>query len=221
MLGKKRIIILAAAGVVSFGVSFMISLWLGPAAAPAQPAATQPVAKGQAGPPPELTVPLPPPDAVRVSPREAQLNGLVKELRFERQRLRAKAEQLANREKQIEMVMEDLNRRAEELETLRLKLLSPLNSLKEARAELERTRVRIRLEETANLKKMAKSYDVMDSEGGSKILAEMCSGGQEDDAVKLLYYMKERSAAKILAAFTDQALAARLTEKLKRITKES
>lgn len=167
-----------------------------------------------------MAILLPGPDAVKIAPRELQLNELVKELQFERQRLRTKAEELAKREKQIEMVMEDLNRSAEELETLRLKLLGPLNGLKEARVELEQTRVRIRLEEMANLKKMAKSYDVMDADGGGKILAEMCSGGQEDDAVKLLYYMKERSAAKILSALTDQALAARLTEKLKRITKE-
>ncbi|HET6427275.1 MAG TPA: hypothetical protein VFJ30_02610 [Phycisphaerae bacterium] len=220
MLSKKRIVILAAVLVVSFGLSFLLSLWLGPRPAPAAGAAMQPVAAGAGGPPPEVAILLPGPDAVKIAPRELQLNELVKELQFERQRLRTKAEELAKREKQIEMVMEDLNRSAEELETLRLKLLGPLNGLKEARVELEQTRVRIRLEEMANLKKMAKSYDVMDADGGGKILAEMCSGGQEDDAVKLLYYMKERSAAKILSALTDQALAARLTEKLKRITKE-
>lgn len=221
MFSKKRVIIMLAVLAVSFGVSFMGSLLLGGRGGSGGGATTQPVADGEGQPPPELTIPLPTADTENISPREIQLNELVRELQFERQRMRKKAEDLRVREKRIEIVMEDLNRRADDLEALRLKLLGPLNSLKEARAELEQARVRIRREEVVNLKKMAKSYDAMDAASGSRILAEMCSSGQEDEAVKLLYYMKERSVAKMLTALTDTAVAARLTWKLKQITKES
>ncbi|MHC4716381.1 MAG: hypothetical protein ACYS5V_05380 [Planctomycetota bacterium] len=220
MFSRKRVIIIAAVLAASFGVSLMVSLSIGPEAAPARETTTQPGAEvPKDGLAQELGIHLP--VAEKISPRELQLTELVKELQFERRRLRKKTEELSTREKQIGIVMEDLNRQAEELETLRLKLLGPLDRLKEARAELERTRVRIAREEMANLRKMAKSYDVMDAADGSKILGEMCSAGQEDDAVKLLYYMKERSAAKMLTQFTDKAVAARLSQKLKRISKES
>jgi flagellar motility protein MotE (MotC chaperone) len=49
----------------------------------------------------------------------------------------------------------------------------------------------------------------------------MCSNNQEEDAVKILRFMSERSAGKILTEMSDKEMAARLCSKLKVIQEES
>jgi hypothetical protein len=70
----------------------------------------------------------------------------------------------------------------------------------------------------------------MDSASASKILVSMCMSQTQpgmidsqssgfDEAVKILYYMTERTKAKLLAELTsaEPKLAAFLTQKLKRV----
>ena len=56
---------------------------------------------------------------------------------------------------------------------------------------------------------------------GSRILEGMCTNKQEADAVKILFYMQERSVAKVLAEMTDKNMAARLCEQLKRVKEQN
>ena len=76
-------------------------------------------------------------------------------------------------------------------------------------------------EEEENLKRTATIYEKMDSRSGSRILVAMCADGRQDDAAKLLYYMSDRSAGKMLADMTDAKLAASLSERLKKIRQGS
>ncbi len=77
---------------------------------------------------------------------------------------------------------------------------------------------------------IAATYDNMDSASASKIVVSMCSSQTQpgeidnqssgfDEAVKILYYMTDRTKAKLLAELTtsEPKLAAFLTQKLKRI----
>jgi flagellar motility protein MotE (MotC chaperone) len=86
--------------------------------------------------------------------------------------------------------------------------------------KLEKSRIRITQEEKVNLKHTASIYEKMDSASGGRILVGMCESLQTDDAVKILHYMGERPAAKILGEIPDKAMAAQLTEMLKRIREE-
>jgi len=98
----------------------------------------------------------------------------------------------------------------------------PLTRLQDKIAELERTRIRISTHEKTEVQKTAAIYEKMDAASSSQILVEMCTNNEED-AVKILYYMSERSAAKCLAEISnsDKVLAAKLSQKIKIINEES
>lgn len=70
----------------------------------------------------------------------------------------------------------------------------------------------------AAAKRLGAIYDSMPAEVVADVFQQLTKSGREDAVVQLLQTMKDRQAAKVLAtiASTDAALAASLTEKLKR-----
>lgn len=216
-MSKKKLIVLVGLIAVSFGVSFALTSMLSKPAP--QPASAEQAGKGPA---PEGVLP----GGIQISaveamrPKEQQLQELVQEMRLKSSEYRTKLRQLKDREKRLEIAQGLLAQEAENLENLRLKLVAQLPLLKEAKAELIQTRIRIGRAESGNLERLAKTYEKMDPAAGSEILAKMVSHEQEEDAVKILFFMSERSSAKLLAEITDKDLAARLCEKMKKIEKE-
>ena len=217
-MSKKKLIILVGLMVLSFGVSFALTSVLtkpAPRPASADDAAKGPTPKGVLPGGIQITA------VKEVRPKEQQLQELVQEMRLKSSEYRTKLRKLADREKRLEIAQGLLAQEAQDLEDLRLKLVAQLPLLKEAKAELIQTRIRISRAESANLERLAKTYEKMDAAAGSEILSKMVSHEQEEDAVKILFFMSERSAAKLLAEITDKDLAARLCEKMKKIEKES
>ena len=132
----------------------------------------------------------------------AEIDGLVKELREER-------EMLARREK-------DLNALAERLRAERIELTQLTQAVHRMQVEFDQSVSRVAEEETGNLKKLAKTYSVMEAEGAAAIFKQM------DDAsvVKIMVFMKDQETSPIIAALakggeTDAKRAADLTEKLR------
>lgn len=216
-MSKKKLIVLVGLIAVSFGVSFALTSMLSKPAP--QPASADEAGKGPA---PEGVLPggiqIGAVEAMR--PKEQQLQELVQEMRLKSSEYRTKLRKLKDREKRLEITQGLLTQEAQDLENLRLKLVAQLPLLKEAKAELIQTRIRIGRAESGNLERLAKTYEKMDPTAGSEILAKMVTHEQEEDAVKILFFMSERSSAKLLAEITDKDLAARLCEKMKKIEKE-
>lgn len=213
MAGKKLVIIvMAGLGIVSFAASFVLSGLLGGSPEPAPAAETA----GATPPTPGAELAA----AEGVVPKAKHLEELIKELRLRIAECREKESRLEQREMRIGLAEELLKKQAKELESLRMELVAPLTQLKEAKAELERTMVVIARQEEANLKKTAAIYEKMEPAAGGAILSQMCANQQEQDVVKILHLMSERSAAKVLAEMPDKSLAARLSEKMKRIGRE-
>ena len=216
-MSKKKLIILVGLIALCFGVSFALTSMLSkpaPRPASAEQAGKEPAPKGVL--PGGIQI-----GAVQaVRPKEQQPQELVQEMRLKSSEYRTKLRKLKDREKRLEIAQGLLTREAEDLENLRLKLVAQLPRLKEAKAELIQTRIRIDRAEAGNLERLAKTYEKMEAAAGSEILAKMVSHEQEEDAVKILYFMSDRSAAKLLAALTDKDLAARLCEKMKKVEKE-
>jgi len=215
-MGKRLLlIILAVAGVGIFAASFAVSRYL------IKPAKTQaadtqtPEAAAATNEAPKEAVP----DISSVE--EKHLYELVKEVRQKVGDCQKREQELQEQEKRLQMTREVVDREAQNLENQRLQLAAALARLKETQGELEKTRVAIGREEVVNLKRVAAVYDKMDATAGSRILEGMCTNKQEADAVKILYYMQERSVAKVLAEITDKSLAARLCEQLKRVKEQS
>lgn len=153
--------------------------------------------------------------------KERQLEELVRDLQGRIAECRRREEELAQREKRIAAAQDMLKTQAQELENLRIQLVAPLARLKEAKSELQQSQILVAQQEKENLKKTALIYEKMDAASGCRILEAMCANRQEADAVKILHYMSDRAAAKLLSEITDKQLAANLTEKMKQFKEQS
>jgi len=224
MKGKLRIIILAAIAVTSFAVSYFISPWLGGnSAAPTQPSG------GQVQNPAPETGADPVAAAAGRAPvaalKNRELKTLITELRLKLDDCRTKEEELAEREKRTSIAAADLKKQAQELEKLRLELIPALQRYQETKKSLETNQIKVVAAEEKNIKLLAGRYDSMDPEGAAKILTNLWAGEKQDLAVKILYYMQARSAAKVLAAISSSTekdaaeLAARLSERFPSVRK--
>lgn len=153
-----------------------------------------------------------------------QLKDLVYEVRHKAEEYESKLKTLEAREQRLkkshDMIKEDI----EELNNLRVEISSAVTSLKNERDRLSKSMIDISKTEKQNLVTIAASYDKMKSAGACQILTNMSkiesSRGRSgiDDAVKILYYMTERSRAKLLAELvkTEPQLAALFCQKLKK-----
>ena len=217
---KKTILVLTVLAVVSFGVSLGVAMWMNKSAKPAAPGGDTSKASPESGEPAtmpasgELASPVP-------SLKEKQLDDLIHDVRARVDGCKKREAELDQRQRRLEIAQEMLKKQADELENLRVQLVAPLTSLKQEQQKLKDLQVVIEAGEMANLKKTAAIYEKMEAPKASAIIEGMCSGQQEDDAARILHYMSEKSAAKLMQEFSDKTLGARLTEKLKRIKEEA
>lgn len=213
MHGKKlKILVLVVLGGIAFAGAYLASrrLGTGPAEASGETAAE---GAAKVAPPGALSSLLGP---ATLTEQQA-LQALIREVRGKLRECEKRQNDLEQEERRLTIARQDLEKQTRELENLRVDLATNVSQLKQARDELTRSRIAIRLEEEANLKRIATIYDKMTAEAASRILENMCKTNQEADAVKILHYMTERVVAKVLAEMSNEELAARLTEQMKRI----
>ena len=213
-MNKTRLIIIGGIVLISFVASLLLGWLMTPA-----PIAPQVV---QQAPPPEplaVSAGLAGSEA-KLTPREKQLEELIRELQATISEYQLKHRKLESEQLRLQMAQQHLEKQVRDLENLRIEILAPLAALKDEQIKLDQTRLRIKQEERANLRRAAAIYEKMDAQAGSRILAEMATGSQIDDAVRILYYMSEKSAARIFAEIPDDELASRLTLRLKQIREE-
>jgi flagellar motility protein MotE (MotC chaperone) len=131
-----------------------------------------------------------------------ELDRLVSELAKEK-------ETLTGREKQ-------LNELAARLEAERQEINIVTQAVYRMQTEFDRNVVRVREEEMANLKKLAKVYAAMSPEGAAAILKQM----EDEQILKFMVFMKDAETGPVLESLaklgeTDAKRAATLTEKLR------
>jgi len=225
-VNKKMLIIAAAAGLVSFGGTFFLGLKTKKvppaAAAEVQPPAPDANAGQLSLASPALHLPEHYADVAGGKDiAEKQLRDLIFEVREKISEYDNKLKELELREKNLEAAKDTLKKDANELDTLRIELTSMLSSIKSEQDKLEKTMLQITLTEENNLKSIAMTYDKMDAAQAGKILSSMVQSGRgSDDAIKILYYMSERTKAKVLAAIaeTEPAVSANFSQRLKKIS---
>ena len=234
---KKQIIILAAAGLVSFAGAFVFGWLSGPDTASTANIQNNGMAQVHQ----RESVPKPPwlgpedPEAIdqvaeseKMAMTRSQLKSLIHDIREKTLEYDTKIQSLELRKQRLELVQNDLKSDIEKLDKLREELSSLTAGLRAEQDKLLKTRVEINNNEKANLISIAATYDKMDSASAGKILSSICASGSSqslrlknmDDAVKILYYMTERTKAKLLAEMvnSEPKLAAVLCQRLKRIT---
>jgi hypothetical protein len=244
-VNKKLVIIAAALGLVSFAGAFATGWFTSPKAASgatpgvegAEPSSAGPEA-GDAGatsstqiPPPVLagTLTLPTGQAAARTLTEEQLKDLIYEVREKIQQYDQKLRELEKEKERLQIAQQTLKKDIETLNNLRVDLAAGVADIKNERDLLAKARVAIAASEKANLVAIAAAYDKMDPVGASQILVNMATGLSKsnsgsaatniDDAVKILFFMQDRTKAKVLAELVAQepTLAALLCQKLKQV----
>jgi len=153
---------------------------------------------------------------------EKQLKSLVFEVREKIQEYDNKLDALKTKEQRLQRAQEMLKTDIEELNNLRIELASTVASLKSEQDKLLKSKVEIAKTEKNNLISIAAAYDKMAPESAGQILTTMSKARNSgsDDAVKILFYMSERTKAKVLASIAESkepAISAYFCQKLKQI----
>jgi len=236
-VSKKLIIITAAAGLVSFSGAFVLG-WLTKPSPSSHPDESVQPTLADVGAVPELaqteagvigavgTVS----DSEKKAMTEKQLKNLIFEVREKVQEYNDKLQSFEVREQRLQMAQDTLKEDIKNLNNLRIELTSIVANLKDERDKLLKSRLEVAQTEKDNLVLIAASYDKMDSSSAGKIMISMCTSQTQpdkvdsqssgfDEAVKILYYMTDRTKAKLLAELTntEPKLAAFLTQRLKQI----
>jgi flagellar motility protein MotE (MotC chaperone) len=235
-MNKKQIIIMAAAGLISFAGTFVLA-WFTQGGGPAESQAGEPNQSAAATQTePNLTLQLAGlagnSEAVEDEKKrvmtEKQLKYLVYDVREKITEYSKKLNELEQTEQRLQIARQVLKKDVNELNNLRVELAGTVAYLKEERDKLLDSRLKITQAEDKNLASISATYDKMDSASAAKILANMC-GAQDgkisgpisnvDDAVRILHFMTERARAKVLAeiAGSEPKLAAVLSQRLKQI----
>ncbi|MCP4613801.1 MAG: hypothetical protein GY845_34360 [Planctomycetes bacterium] len=236
-MSKKLIIITALAGLVSFAGAFATG-WLTAPAPPEDPGESIQQEIVGVGAVPEIPRPVAETTGIigtasggdRKAMTEKQLRNLVFEVREKVQEYDDKLQNLAVREQRLQRTQDTLKEDIQNLDNLRIELATIVADIKSERDKLLKTRLEVAQAEKDNLVLIAATYDKMDASSASKILVSMCTSQTQpgkidsqsrgfDEAVKILYYMTERTTAKLLAEVTtaEPKLAAFLTQRLKQI----
>jgi flagellar motility protein MotE (MotC chaperone) len=155
-----------------------------------------------------------------VIPGEERVVSLARALQEETARTRARQTETAERERFLSQLLAEIRHEKAAAERIRDEAARRLEALKKARAALDSKLEVIGQVENKNLKKMAQMYDKMPSESAAQILGEMVRTGEETTAIKILYLMTDRQAARVLAAITPAEQAAEITKRLRLLKKE-
>lgn len=240
-MSKKLIIITAGAGLISFAGAFVFAWFTTPT--PASPSdqtnqsalASDDSEPGLPAPEADLADVLDTtPEKMKTVMTEQQLKNLVQDIRAKMQEYDNKLQVLGIQEQRLQIAQDVLKKDIESLNNMRIELTSVMANIRSEQDKLLKSRLEVSENERNNLISIAAYYDKMEPASASKILANMCdpegtgqvpsdeviiSSESFSDAVKILYYMTERTGAKLLAeiAASKPELAATLCKRLKQI----
>lgn len=235
-MSRKFILIVVAAGILSFAGAFATG-WLSRPAA-VQGADTPETGSPQdqagtpaSGSPPALTATMTSAEnaAGARTLTEQQLEQLIFDVREKIGQYDDKLREVEQEKERLQIAQQTLQRDIEALNTLRVELAAGIADLKSERDLLRKTRIEVEQVEKANLVAIAAAYDKMDPISASEILTNMATaqpaGGKGnrmpnlEDAVKILHFMQDRTKANVLAEMVavEPSLAALLSQKLKEV----
>jgi flagellar motility protein MotE (MotC chaperone) len=225
---KIQIIILAGTGVVSFAGAFAVT-WFVKQSQPVLPEIVAEQVQEDTGFTGQATGAGPTQagfstgsDGLGKNMTEKQLQSLIYDIREKMKEYKSRDSELDEQEERLKVARESLQQDVDQLNELRVQMAATLASLKQQEDNLKQRMVEITAAETANMKRIAGRYDKMDVSQAGKIIINMLSNNQLNDAAKIVYYMSDRTSGKLLGEIgnTKPQLAGVLCDQLKRI-KES
>ncbi len=227
---KLKIIILASAGLASFAGVFTVS-WFIIKSRPALPETAQEQVQEEtspdmfdiSGPDSNTEISLLEDGVTNYklskSMTEKQLKSLIYDIREKMKEYRYSEKELDRRKQRMLVLQDTLQEDIDRLDTLRVQLTSIISNLQQQEHSLKQTTLKIDETEQANMKNLAGRYDKMSTDMASNIMINLASNDQLNDAVKIIYYMSERTSGKLLGEIGNSKpnLAASISLQLKRI----
>ena len=219
---KTQFIILILAGLTSFAGSFGVSLFL----KKEKPAAPAQQTLPQEPKPVENTASIADSirsfsdsgfDRIESGMSEQQLQNLIYDVRTLLKECDERRRTLDIEEERIQISQQSLQKDIEEFNNLRDKLNITLAEIRKKEESLKQSITEIDEIEKTNFQRLAGTYEKMDSAQAGRIMVSMANSDQVQDPVKILYYMNERMAGKLLSeiATLKPELASLLCTKLK------
>jgi flagellar motility protein MotE (MotC chaperone) len=198
-MNKLHIIVLALTGTISFGAAFGTGFILKRNKALAATAAAAAASAQAATPPAKTATPVNLAENFNETTlSENQLKTLIYDLRQKMEDTKDRQKEIEQDAERINITHQTLASEIEQLNQLRENLNQTLLAIQEKERSIRDSLTEIEAVEKTNLTKIAATYDKMDPAQSAKILTTMAANNQTKDAVKILYYMSERSVAKLL-----------------------
>ncbi|MHC5140047.1 MAG: hypothetical protein ACYSOF_09230 [Planctomycetota bacterium] len=150
---------------------------------------------------------------------ERQLQHLIHDIRSKLKDHRNRQRALDTEAERIEISRQSMQEDIDRLNELQNKLNLTLTEIHQKEAALKNSLTEIEALEKDNYQRLASTYDKMDAEKAGVIMTTMAAGNQLKDSVKILYYMNERMAGKLLAeiATNQPELASAICMQLKHV----
>src|SRR5690606_28781288 len=134
-MNKTRLIIIGGIVLISFVASLLLGWLMTPA--PIAPQVVQ-----QAPPPEPLAVSAGLAGSeVKLTPREKQIEELIRELQATISEYQLKHRKLESEQLRVQMAQQHLEKQVRDLENLRIEILAPLAALKDEQIKLDQTRL--------------------------------------------------------------------------------
>jgi len=201
---KIQIIILVVAGVVSFAGTFTVTL-LAKKSKPVLPVASvseqteaDDTLVGPAGIRSRRALASAGTDVITRGMTEKQLQSLIYDIREKMKEYKSREKELDLQEERLRTARTSLQDDIDRLDNLRVQLTATVATLKQQETSLRNSMVEIGTAEKSNVQSIAGRYDKMDISQASKIMVNMVSNNQLEDAAKIIYYMSERTSGKLL-----------------------
>jgi len=130
---------------------------------------------------------------------ERQLQHLITNIRSKLKDHRDRQRTMDTQAKRIEISRLSMQEDIDRLNELQSKLNLTLAQIHQKEAALKDTLTEIDALEKNNFQRLASTYEKMDTTQAGRIMTTMATSNQLQDSVKILYYMNERMAGKLLA----------------------
>lgn len=150
---------------------------------------------------------------------ERQLQHLIHDIRNKLKDNRDRQKALDTEAERIEISRQSMQEDIDRLNDLQNKLNLTLAEIHQKEAALKDSLTEIDVLEKNNFQRLASTYEKMDTTQAGRIMTTMATGNQLQDSVKILYYMNERMAGKLLAEIATQKpeLASAICMQLKHV----
>lgn len=144
--------------------------------------------------------------SAQMSPKERQLDDLIREVRAKIKELERRERQLNEREKRLSMSSDQLNAQVKKLNDLKVELATAIGPLRAARQKMLRFRALITSQEVANVEAAAKMWEKMEPSNAARLVTEMWKTRQGQAATKIFRMLSDKSKAAIMDELKDEPL---------------